>query len=420
MTDMKKISTHLLMTALVMMASCGENTPELQRPADAGTISGPTVLAEGASIRLTIDDIDRATTYRWYRDNAEVEGVTGKILTVDAAGTYKVAGVNAAGEGAASADHVVTLEEPDIEYIEADFGCDAYYFADGWDYGTGAVYWIVDVMTATGGVVLGVNMDGAYDFERGELQVGTYTLAATLDGGEVLNYLPGGVGDSMQGSYGYEMNTATDTYSNVWPVTGGTIQISKSGDGYLITTDLEATDSDGNAVPNLRYRFEGNPEFIDRTGADIEIYDWAGGNCTYYADPSYPAEQGVTSDITLMLFDADLTYNPTTGVAKGDTGEKGKSLQLKMLVPPDATRYLPVGEYPVAAEPAVNICYAGNSRLNFWKDGKVDTFAAIVSGTVKVVGQNEDTYTIELKLVLEDGRTFQGTYTGDLLYRKLN
>ncbi len=82
-------------------------TPEL--PADAGAIQGPTEVEEDGSIELTIAEIEGADTYKWYKDGEEAQNTDSRTLTVTAVGTYKVAGVNADGEGKASADHVVTL-----------------------------------------------------------------------------------------------------------------------------------------------------------------------------------------------------------------------------------------------------------------------------------------------------------------------
>ena len=106
----------VLFAATAVMAACGKQgteprpQPQPQLPAAAGTIAGATELTEGSTIELTIAEIANATSYKWYKDGAETQNTASRTLTVTAAGTYKVAGVNDAGEGTASADHVVTLK----------------------------------------------------------------------------------------------------------------------------------------------------------------------------------------------------------------------------------------------------------------------------------------------------------------------
>jgi hypothetical protein len=85
--------------------------PTPPKPAAAGTITGPTEIAEGGSITLEIGKIDGAATYQWYKDGVKGQNGASQTLTVTEAGTYKVAGVNAGGEGEASPDHVVVLAE---------------------------------------------------------------------------------------------------------------------------------------------------------------------------------------------------------------------------------------------------------------------------------------------------------------------
>ncbi len=92
-------------------------------PAAAGTISGPSEVAEGGSIELSIGEIARAETYKWYKDGVEVQNDASRTLTVTEVGTYKVAGVNAYGEGTASADHVVTLlDESTLQFTDIPAG----------------------------------------------------------------------------------------------------------------------------------------------------------------------------------------------------------------------------------------------------------------------------------------------------------
>ncbi len=79
-------------------------------PAFAGTILGPNKIAEGSTIELSIAEIALAETYKWYKDNVEVQNDASRTLTVTKPGTYKVAGVNINGEGGPSRGHVVVYK----------------------------------------------------------------------------------------------------------------------------------------------------------------------------------------------------------------------------------------------------------------------------------------------------------------------
>lgn len=125
------LSTIIAAVPAVMLfglsSSCTSSVeePQIQKPAAAGEISGLTEVFEGGYIELTIPEIERAETYKWYKDGAVVRNDASRTLTVTEAGTYKVAGENEGGEGEASPDHIVTwgeiLEPPaDAGVIEGD------------------------------------------------------------------------------------------------------------------------------------------------------------------------------------------------------------------------------------------------------------------------------------------------------------
>lgn len=82
-------------------------------PAAAGAIQGPDSIIQGGFIELSVSSIDGADTYRWYLDGKEIRNDESQTLTATKAGIYKVAGVNAAGEGEHSPNHTVKwIEEP--------------------------------------------------------------------------------------------------------------------------------------------------------------------------------------------------------------------------------------------------------------------------------------------------------------------
>jgi hypothetical protein len=62
------------------------------------------------TVELSIEQpIANATSYKWYKDDAPIDGATATTYTVEESGTYTVAGVYASGEGAKSAPKVVTI-----------------------------------------------------------------------------------------------------------------------------------------------------------------------------------------------------------------------------------------------------------------------------------------------------------------------
>lgn len=69
-------------------------------PVGAGKISQET--QPNGYILLSINEISRATTYRWYKGDKEVQNTNSRTFLATESGSYKVAGVNEKGEGATS------------------------------------------------------------------------------------------------------------------------------------------------------------------------------------------------------------------------------------------------------------------------------------------------------------------------------
>lgn len=80
-------------------------------PGNAGdiTVTGGILVSEDP-ILLRVNAIARATTYKWYKDGVEVQNNNERSYTATASGAYKVAGVNSAGEGAASSEVNLSIE----------------------------------------------------------------------------------------------------------------------------------------------------------------------------------------------------------------------------------------------------------------------------------------------------------------------
>lgn len=80
-------------------------------PAAAGTITGPSQMFEGYSLTLSIEPVERAVTYKWYKDGEEYQNTASRELTVTETGVYRVAGVNRFGEGVYSPDKAIALSD---------------------------------------------------------------------------------------------------------------------------------------------------------------------------------------------------------------------------------------------------------------------------------------------------------------------
>lgn len=79
-------------------------------PAAAGEITESDTTP--TSVVLNIEEINGAENYKWYKDGMVVQYDENRTYTATEEGTYKVAGVNGVGEGAASPDHVVIFSTP--------------------------------------------------------------------------------------------------------------------------------------------------------------------------------------------------------------------------------------------------------------------------------------------------------------------
>ncbi|GHT15106.1 hypothetical protein AGMMS4956_14350 [Bacteroidia bacterium] len=79
-------------------------------PAQA-TIIGNTVNACPADTVILTASATGAATYKWYKDDAIINGETASTYVVTATGTYTAAGVNVNGEGTKSAGKAVTITQ---------------------------------------------------------------------------------------------------------------------------------------------------------------------------------------------------------------------------------------------------------------------------------------------------------------------
>ena len=119
---------------------------------------------------------------------------------------------------------------------------------------------------------------------------GTYTIAET---GAANTFFPGNVDDSGPwATFAYNYNTNKFTL-----IKGGTLNISRSGNTYTVTTDFTGVDSETNAAVNdLRFSFTGTIDFTDAsagtTSGDLSFSDISAGTYTATGTPSFLSNPG--------------------------------------------------------------------------------------------------------------------------------
>ena len=122
---MKKILFYASVACIIAtFSSCSDNNSATPFVGIPGTIIG---LDENECpeevVYLTISPMADVDAYQWYKDGVAIDGATASTYVVTVSGTYSVAGVNAAGTGTPSPDHVVTIvpcsgEKPEIPTIQ--------------------------------------------------------------------------------------------------------------------------------------------------------------------------------------------------------------------------------------------------------------------------------------------------------------
>lgn len=83
-------------------------------PEAAGSIEGKEQAEPGETVVLTVAEIPYANTYKWYRNGTEIQNTESRTLSIEAGGTYTVAGENGLGEGQKSPEKTVTYSK---EYV---------------------------------------------------------------------------------------------------------------------------------------------------------------------------------------------------------------------------------------------------------------------------------------------------------------
>ena len=193
------------------------------------------------------------------------------------------------------------LAETNLLYYVVEFGSDplpssniVYDTAAGYYYGdwfqTGTANFEVDMYDASDNQI-GVWIEGfsalPSSFPNFTLNTGSYTLAAT---GAVNTFRKGEVnGDYWIGSCVYNLHTKK--YSLI---TGGTLNISRSGNTYTITTNFTGKDSSTGATDtDLKYSYTGTISFTDES--KLKFPDIVKSNYTATGIPGFLTTPGPSS-----------------------------------------------------------------------------------------------------------------------------
>ena len=239
---------------------------ELPLPAKAAVTGDDVIVCPATSVVLTAA-AENAVTYVWYKNGSPVPNEVQNTLTVTEAGTYTAAGVNEKGESGAQSDpKVVTLITCPI-VLPTDGAYGVYwgdYYENGTsnyslsfdDFGTGPFLYL-DVLTA----------DRPTSVDELGIAPGTYPVNATLAANTVIV-------DDYGISKGGTQEDGTTVTS--FFVTGGTVEVARSGNDYIITANLSRIDATTEQpIADERYSFTGPIEFYDFFGEFDEGGDLA-------------------------------------------------------------------------------------------------------------------------------------------------
>lgn len=113
---MKKFLVILMGSACLataVLSSCKPDDEGDKKPAAAGIISGADAnTLPDLTVELSIEPVEHADSYQWYKDNVAIEDAIDLTYTVTESGIYSVEGVNAFGVGERSPDKEVTITIP--------------------------------------------------------------------------------------------------------------------------------------------------------------------------------------------------------------------------------------------------------------------------------------------------------------------
>ena len=104
----KRTFVTICLCLWIGMAAC--NNKDTGMPAAAGLIAGADRnTCPEAVVTLTIDPVEKASTYQWYCNGAAIPDAAKPYYTVTESGSYTVAGVNENGLGTPSPAKVITI-----------------------------------------------------------------------------------------------------------------------------------------------------------------------------------------------------------------------------------------------------------------------------------------------------------------------
>lgn len=244
-------------------------------PGAAGVIEGGSIFTFDKPLHLTIGEIERAVTYRWYWNGAEVCNTAFRTLPIIGEGEYKVAGVNELGEGEHSPGKFVMVAGG-VAFAAGEGTCMGDYLGLGEELFEMKLFNNAGITEQTG-IRLLMFSDKPANPDNTGVAAGTYRVVWADDNGGVYNgtVLPGYYTDSgvqYNNSYYYHLENGRYVDEDSRFFTDGMVIVERSGDSYTIAGRLECRDMNGYDATNFQFNFRGDINF----GDNVEfIYDGA-------------------------------------------------------------------------------------------------------------------------------------------------
>lgn len=429
---MKKIANKFIVgLAILSVFSCSnddlDTTTETTVPADAGVISGTEAPATGEKVLLSVDDIQGAKTYRWYKDGEKFQDTETNEVQVTESGIYSVAGVNSVGEGKHSPDKTVTFDANKFMFY------DAVASYEGGDYNK--AYDVTLTTDLGNGKTVGVKIvfynespDDPNNIILPEMTykslwpyLNDYTAVGTVAPNDMF---------SLTGSYffttedGKELTDQNKYFKN----DGGSITVTKKDSIYTITGTMECIDADENSLGTYEFTWSGKLNFKN---------NWKEYNTYYFHQDDLDSDMdlgtvGAVTDLYYWgLYDGYTTnghfWHFEMWQAGGDLSQPSYDIMTDFYTPAENGSQIPVGTFTIADEPRKGVPMTADrgyyyndylgTKMQHWDGFNYDLRVLAQPNDksyIKIEKNNDDTYTVTVKIFDSLGHAITANYTGAL------
>ena len=427
---MKKVTFKLIAGLAILSAvSCQKSDlpgVETTVPADAGVISGTETPATGERVILSVEEIQGAETYRWYKDGEEFQDTELNEVQITESGTYSVAGVNSIGEGNPSPDKTVTYDPNKFMYYDA---------AASYEGGDFNKAYNVTLTTDLGaGKTIGVKIifyhESPEDPDNIVLPAMTYvSLWPYLNNYTAVGTVAPNDMWSHAGSYffttqdGEELTDEGKYFMN----DGGSVTVTKEGDTYTITGTVECIASTGEeSVGTYSFSWSGELNFKN---------NWKEYNTYYFhqddlEEDMHLGTMGATSGLYHWgLYDGYTTdghfWHFELWHAAGDLTQPSNDIMVDFYTPAEDGAKVPEGTFRIAEEPRKGVPMTADrgyyyneylgTKMQYW-DGTTYTTHVLAQPNdesyITFTNNNDGTYTVEVKIFDSLGHEITADYTG--------